>query len=457
MATTTTLTRIKHVQGNVLRLAIPLTLRTVTLSNGEVTTTDSDFVPNGIVRVLFGQTSRHFEYIASIRNGNVAVVEDKGTLPVGTFAITVLCNDDNGNPMRFKQVAVVQVFDVTRDAGIDIGIEFESQEWLLDGAVFIAVKGEDGTTPHIGENGHWFIGNVDTNVMAAGVGIEEITVDETSVEGEYNTVTIKLTNGDATQIHIKNGSTGEPILPNDVVRDNNYTHTDNNYTLIDKDRVSTIPYLFGAVRYDTLSRRINFFPPNNLSTPLAYIDATPFVKDGLINQISVQGGYLVLKYNSDANRSDLRLDLKYIFDSSLYLTEEEVTIELNKKADINDENRIDYSTLPRFVLDSINFNNNGMMPAQSIDGTTRHCIDGYIRKFIMQGLTFKSIQYIPDEGTLYYNKADSKFYTWDGSAMVEQNIAGASGGGGYNVSYSNGVLTFSGSNQPTYENGVLTL
>lgn len=454
----TELTRIKHVQGNVLKLAIPLTLREVTLVDGSVSITDSDFVPTGTVKVIFGQTSRQFEFIASMRNGNVAVVEDKGTLPVGTFAITVLCNDEIGNPMRFKQLAVVRVFDATKDAGIDVGIEFEAQEWLLEGAIFIAVKGEDGKTPHIGENGNWFIGDIDTNVAATGVGIESITVDETNIEGAYNTVTITLTNGDVATIHIKNGSTGEPILPNDIVRDNNYVHTDNNYTTNEKNNVSLIPSLFGDVRYDTISRRINFFSPNNLSTPLAYIDATPFVRDGMINQISVQGGYLVLKYNSDANRSDLRLDLKYIFDSSLYLTKAQTYNELDKKADINTEGRVDYSTLPRIVLDSINYDMSNPLPVQSLNGTTRHCIDGYIRSYTVSNKgIISSIDYTLDSGLLYYNKADSKFYTWNGNAMVEQTIAGTSGGSGYNVSYSNGVLTFSGSNQPTYNNGILTL
>lgn len=31
-----------------------------------------------------------------------------------------------------------------------------------------AIKGEPGTTPHIGENGNWFIGDTDTGVPASG-------------------------------------------------------------------------------------------------------------------------------------------------------------------------------------------------------------------------------------------------------------------------------------------------
>ena len=33
-----------------------------------------------------------------------------------------------------------------------------------------AIRGEPGTTPHIGENGNWFIGETDTGVPAGGSG-----------------------------------------------------------------------------------------------------------------------------------------------------------------------------------------------------------------------------------------------------------------------------------------------
>lgn len=37
-----------------------------------------------------------------------------------------------------------------------------------------SLKGESGTTPHIGENGNWFIGETDTGVNASGATVEEV-------------------------------------------------------------------------------------------------------------------------------------------------------------------------------------------------------------------------------------------------------------------------------------------
>lgn len=44
------------------------------------------------------------------------------------------------------------------DIAVDNGFEDSEQEWL---------KSLEGTTPHIGENGNWFLGEQDTGIIAA--------------------------------------------------------------------------------------------------------------------------------------------------------------------------------------------------------------------------------------------------------------------------------------------------
>lgn len=39
------------------------------------------------------------------------------------------------------------------------------------------IKGKDGTTPHIGTNGNWFVGETDTGVSASGGGSGEVTAE----------------------------------------------------------------------------------------------------------------------------------------------------------------------------------------------------------------------------------------------------------------------------------------
>ncbi|MCM1031549.1 MAG: hypothetical protein NC410_08955 [Oscillibacter sp.] len=46
------------------------------------------------------------------------------------------------------------------------------------------IRGKDGTTPHIGSNGHWYLGNSDTGVVAKGVDGKDGKNGDTPVIGE---------------------------------------------------------------------------------------------------------------------------------------------------------------------------------------------------------------------------------------------------------------------------------
>lgn len=76
----------------------------------------------------------------------------------------------------------------------------------------------DGLTPHIGDNGNWFLGTVDTGVQAQGrdgdpgdngIGIQSITQTTTSTaDGGENVWTVTLSNGATAVFQVKNGSKG---------------------------------------------------------------------------------------------------------------------------------------------------------------------------------------------------------------------------------------------------------
>ena len=134
-------TRIFHVQGNDLKLAIKLTLQVVTLVNGEKEITPYDFYPNEnypVYVVLSKGTAQ--TKIEAYMQGNVAIAEDPGTILEGLYSVEVLCRDDQGKKKRFKQRTVVDVKDVTADAGIPSGVEFNAEMHWLDGGVFLAVS-----------------------------------------------------------------------------------------------------------------------------------------------------------------------------------------------------------------------------------------------------------------------------------------------------------------------------
>lgn len=110
-------TIIRHPYGNVLRLSIPLTLRTTEIIDGQSSYTDSEFIPdqNYPVQVILSEGSKKYAYVPTV-DGNIVSIEDKGNIATGSYAVTVLCKDSNGDPMRFKAKLVLEVVDSTEDA-----------------------------------------------------------------------------------------------------------------------------------------------------------------------------------------------------------------------------------------------------------------------------------------------------------------------------------------------------
>lgn len=134
---------IKHVRGNVLRLAIPLSVKIRDLVDGQPTERVEDFYPDasrGVKIVLDASyITRTFDGAVS---GNVVSMEDGGTLKLGYYQVEVLCYDNNGIPYRYMARNIIAIVDATADAGIEADIEFDSETYTLEGAYFI--KGEKG-------------------------------------------------------------------------------------------------------------------------------------------------------------------------------------------------------------------------------------------------------------------------------------------------------------------------
>ncbi len=72
------------------------------------------------------------------------------------------------------------------------------------------LKGEDGITPHIGENGNWFSGDVDTNIKAQGpIGVGVLPIEKTGTSGLVDTYTITYTNEATSTFDVTNGKDGD--------------------------------------------------------------------------------------------------------------------------------------------------------------------------------------------------------------------------------------------------------
>lgn len=86
------------------------------------------------------------------------------------------------------------------------------------------------------------------------------------------------------------------------------------------DLSALTPY-FDDATYDSVSKKIKFFHNGVLK---AQIDATPFIKDGMVNNVRLENGYLIITFNTDAGKEPIAIELGSMFDPSNYYTKAEV-------------------------------------------------------------------------------------------------------------------------------------
>lgn len=77
-----------------------------------------------------------------------------------------------------------------------------------------------------------------------------------------------------------------------------------------------------SAEYDKENVKINFY--NSNKELVSSIDASDFIKDGMISSISVEDNRLVLTFNTDAGSEKITLDISKIFNADNYYTKIEV-------------------------------------------------------------------------------------------------------------------------------------
>ena len=86
------------------------------------------------------------------------------------------------------------------------------------------------------------------------------------------------------------------------------------------DKSELSPYFDGAA-YDSETREIKFYHNGQVKTQ---IDATPFVKDGMVNSVRLENGYLIITFNTDAGKEPISIEIGSIFEPSNYYTKKEI-------------------------------------------------------------------------------------------------------------------------------------
>ena len=92
----------------------------------------------------------------------------------------------------------------------------------------------------------------------------------------------------------------------------------NNYV-----QTSSLSSLVATAQYNSTDKTIEFY--NTAGTKLnTDIDATAFIKDGMVDNVEITGGNLVISFNTDAGKEDIEIPISDIFDANNYYTKTQV-------------------------------------------------------------------------------------------------------------------------------------
>ena len=106
------------------------------------------------------------------------------------------------------------------------------------------------------------------------------------------------------------------------------------------------PNAFVSADFDEDTDRINFY--NAEQEIVDYIDASAFIVAGMIDDVYVADGYLVIDFNTTGGQQDIYIPLTSIFPEDDYYDKDEVDLLLAEKQDISGLSSI---TLSTFVND----------------------------------------------------------------------------------------------------------
>ena len=93
--------------------------------------------------------------------------------------------------------------------------------------------------------------------------------------------------------------------------------------------------LFADASYDSQTKHINFYDKDN--TLVAYVDATDFIKDGMVSNVEILNGNLVITFNTDAGKEPITIPLTDIFNPNNYYTKTDANALFATQIVVNEE------------------------------------------------------------------------------------------------------------------------
>ena len=98
-----------------------------------------------------------------------------------------------------------------------------------------------------------------------------------------------------------------------------------------------------SINYDSLTKKIEL--KNAEGETISEIDATAFIKDGMVNNVAIVDNYLVITFNTDAGKEAINIPMSSFFDASAYYTKDEINGTFLNQVSYNaDNNTLDFAS-----------------------------------------------------------------------------------------------------------------
>jgi len=155
-----------------------------------------------------------------------------------------------------------------------------------------------------------------------------------------------------------------------------------------------------TAQYNSTNKTIEFY--NSSGTKLnTDIDATAFIKDGMVDNVEVSNGKLIISFNTDAGKEDIEIPISDIFDASNYYTKTETDSEIsgaitalnlgtastkNYSTDMNTSANLPTTSAITTYISNQNFATTSQIPTKISDLTddvnyaTQSDLSGYVQK-----------------------------------------------------------------------------
>ena len=235
----------------------------------------------------------------------------------------------------------VETLSIKNESG-DV-VTFSSDNYYTEQKLGSAFTDNDVTVTNV-------TNSINDVANAAAVGVLSLKESKTDLSAftEHTASTVHMTETEKTNLDSLATNIGaiSGITANDVDAWNaaagtvntHIANTDIHVTVADKAAwnakldAGDIEGFFGAVNYDSTSKRINFYNTSTGGTVLAYIDASDFVKDSFLDSVTIENRTisgetvpcLVFKWDTESGREETVIPISGIFDPNNYYNKSDI-------------------------------------------------------------------------------------------------------------------------------------